>query len=96
MIAFFLCFGLLSMVYRAQAVTTNAYQKEEEHLAKRIQTAAFCASQEAELRAAVTALTTDLLLRSLVHRRAIWMRNRSQAFMQVISKWDDMEWKRNF
>ena len=65
-------------------------------LARRIWTAAFCASQETELRAAVTALATDLLFRSSVHRQSVWMRNRSQAFMQVISAWDDLEWKRNF
>ena len=44
----------------------------------------------------MTALATDLLLRSSVHRRSVWMQDRSQAFMQVISAWDDREWRRNF
>ena len=32
----------------------------------------------------------DMLLRS------VWTRSRSQAFTEVISAWDDLEWKRNF
>ena len=96
MIAFFLCFGLLSMVWLKQRRRMRIRRRRRSILARRVRTAAFCASQEAELRAAVTALATDLLLRSSVHRRSVWMRNRSQAFMQVISAWDDLEWKRNF
>ena len=95
MIAFFLCFGLLSMVWLKQRRRMRI-RRRRSILARRMQTAVFCASQGAELRAAVTALATDLLLRSSVHRRSVWMRDRNQAFMQVISAWDDLEWKRNF
>ena len=84
------------MVWLKQRRRMRIRRRRRSILARRVRTAAFCASQEAELRAAVTALATDLLLRSSVHRRSVWMRNRSQAFMQVISAWDDLEWKRNF
>ena len=70
MIAFFLCFGLLSMVWLKQRRRMRIRRRRRSILARRIRTAAFCASQEAELRAAVTALATDLLLRSSVHRRS--------------------------
>ena len=94
MIAFFLCFCLLSMVWLKQRRRMRI-RRRRSILARRIRTAAFRSSQEAELRATVTALATDVLLRSSVHRRSGWMRNRSQAFMQVISAWDDLGWKRN-
>ena len=64
----FLCFGFLSMVWLKQWWWMHI--RKRSILARRIRTAAFCVNQEAELRAAVTALAMNLLLRSSVHRRS--------------------------
>lgn len=42
------------------------------------------------------AQATDLLMMRAVQRRSVWVRSRSQAFTDIISSWDDLEWKRNF
>ena len=80
MIAFFLCFGLLSMVWLKQWRWMRI-RRRRSILARGIQTAAFCANQEAELMAAVTTLAMDLLLRSSVHRRSVWMRWQVRLFI---------------
>ena len=46
--------------------------------------------------AVVTALAADLLMMTTMQRRSIWVRNRSQAFTDIILAWDDQEWKKNF
>ena len=57
----------------------------------------FCRRQEDEL-ALITALMAQrLLLLAVRQRRTIWVRHRSQAFLNdVVASWDDEEWKRNF
>ena len=59
MIAFFLCFGHLSMVWLKQWRWMRIRRRSI--LARRIQTEAFCENQEAELRAAVTVLATHIV-----------------------------------
>ena len=65
-------------------------------LSRRIRFASFCHSQEEELGAVASALATDLQIMTTVQRRSVWVRNRSQAFTEIISAWDDREWKKNF
>ena len=65
-------------------------------LSRRRRFASFCHSQEEELGAVASALATDLQIMTTVQRRSVWVRNRSQAFTEIISAWDDREWKKNF
>ena len=89
MIVFFICFGLLSIVWLKQ-------RRKMRLRSRRRRTAAFREDQEAELRAVASALSADLLLMSSAQRRSVLTRSRSHAFMEVISAWDDLDWKRNF
>ena len=43
----------------------------------------------------VCALLTNLLLITKGQQQLVWVRNRSQEFAEIISEWDDQEWKRN-
>ena len=95
MIVFLICFRLLSMVCLKQQRKMRLRSRRSRTLARR-RTAAFREDQEAELRAVASALSADLLLMSSAQRRSVWTRSRSHAFMEVISAWYDLDWKRNF
>ena len=96
MIVIIFCFGLVSMVWLRQRRRIRQRRRRSRKLARRIRSESFYRTQEEELGAVVSALTTDLLMTTTVQRRSVWVRNRSQAFVDIISAWDDEEWKRNF
>ena len=76
----------------AQTATTNAYKKEEEEDHSYEDTnCSFLRKSGGRFEDGCDPQATDLLLRSLVHRQSVWIQNRSQAFMQVISAFDDLE-----
>ena len=54
-------------------------------LARRIRFASFFQSQEEHLGAVASALATDVQIMTTVQRRSVWVRNRSQAFTEIIS-----------
>ena len=84
------------MVWLKQRRKMRLRSRRSRTLARRRLTAAFREDQEAELRAVASALSADLLLMSSAQRQSVWTRSRSHAFMEVISAWDDLDWKRNF
>ena len=65
-------------------------------LARRIRFASFLPQSGGRIGAVASALATDLQIMNTVQRRSVWVRNRSQAFTEIISAWDDREWKKNF
>ena len=65
-------------------------------LATRIRFASFCQNQEEELGAIASSLVTDLQITTMVQCQSVWVCNRSQAFTEIVSAWDDWEWKKNF
>ena len=44
--------------------------------------------------AVASALVTDLQMMTTVQRQSVWVCNRSQAFIEIISAWDDREWEK--
>ena len=84
------------MVWLRQRCRMRVNRRRRHILGRRRQTAAFYQRQEEELGTVVTALTMDLLMMTTVQCRSIWVCNRSQPFTELISAWDDLEWKRYF
>ena len=66
-------------------------------MAARRRMANFRRRQEDELALITALMARRLLLLAVRQRRTIWVRHRSQAFLNdVVASWDDEEWKRNF
>ena len=88
------CFGLVWLQRRRR----QRYRAEiSRSMARSRRMVTFYRRQMHEL-ALVTALVSrELLLRSVRQTRTLWVRPRSQSFLEVtVASWDDEYWKRNF
>ena len=92
MMMVFLYFGLLWLSYRRNQ---RCRRRRRRLLAARRQIAALFDDHEREL-SVMALIVTNSLTFSTMQRRSVWTRQRSRAFMEITSGWDEREWKRNF
>ena len=89
-----LCFGLVWLWRRRQQRRNTAIGRA---MASRRRREAFRRRQEDELNQIMMIMARRHVLLAVRQRRTVWVRHRSQAFLNnVVATWEDEEWKRNF